>query len=336
MSPGTPILPLRKSCQSCNMAKLKCTGHRPQCARCMRRGTPCVYPPSKPVGRPPKRSQQCPSSAPALRGLKPIYCNNPSTPPNDTIIEPQVPSPQPDFPAGDQDAESYMAAALLALEDGTQYDLHPATTSLYTASDYSLLYDGRATDSRNEDYQPTTPPLTSGTDTYASSTTADDWYFDDLPDFVLSPTGSVAPCPASQPPLSALQTSLAAYTGTSTDKTAAPSSFHINRSMGGGRGRGRETPCCPCLTTIINLLLHRNKMRKRHTSTTATPMEQPGHGQGPGGEAGLSRQLEALMQQGLSAQQRCNLCLEDPLVAMIWARITDEYLTTAIASRRNK
>ncbi|KAK7541549.1 hypothetical protein IWX49DRAFT_179656 [Phyllosticta citricarpa] len=34
---------LRSSCDSCNSAKVKCTKSRPQCERCVARGTECVY-----------------------------------------------------------------------------------------------------------------------------------------------------------------------------------------------------------------------------------------------------------------------------------------------------
>ncbi|KAM7202583.1 hypothetical protein V8F20_004372, partial [Naviculisporaceae sp. PSN 640] len=316
-TPEATTLPLRKSCQSCNLAKLKCNGHRPQCARCSRRGTPCVYPPSKPVGRPPKHSKQRPSSVPALRGLRPVYNSSPSTPPSESFSELPAQSPQLEYTAGEEYSESYVTAALMALESGTRPEIDPTSTSLYTALDFSFLHKDRAGHTQTEEHQPMTP-LTSGSDTYASSSTADDWCFDDLPDFVFSPTVRIPP--ASEPPLSGLQRSPAipTSTGTDTSNTSTSSSLPVNT------WRGRDTNCCPCLTTIINLLLHRNKMRRKVNGST---VEQQAD------EAALSRELEALMQQGLSVQQRCKLCLEDPLISMIWAKITDEYLTTVIASR---
>ncbi|RYP70590.1 hypothetical protein DL771_005409 [Monosporascus sp. 5C6A] len=315
-SPDTMTSPLKKSCQSCNMAKLKCNGHRPQCARCSRRGTPCVYAPSKPVGRPPRRAalravaQPLYSSpAAALRGPRPTYYSSASMPPNDNSEPtestkpyepykpnqcgpsptPPQPPPQPDRSVDNQGSESCMAAAFLALDDGIQPDLHPTAPYTYSgttselgrgkamALDLSFLHGA----SDNE-FQPTMPLLTEV-----------DWRFDEPSHFVLSPSSVELPA-----------LSLAAPT----DNASEPSNG----------GSSTASPCI-CLTTVINLLLHRSKMRKKMV---------------PEQGAALCHELEALMQQGLSVQQRCNLCLEDPLVSMIWARITDEYLTTVIALRQ--
>jgi len=190
-----------------------------------------------------------------------------------------------------------MAAAFLALDDGIQPDLHP--TALYTYSGTtSELGRGKAMaldlsflhPASDNEFQPTKLPLT---DADASSTV--DWCFDEPSHFVLSPSSVELPA-----------LSLAAPT----DNASEPSNG----------GSSTASPCT-CLATVINLLLHRSKMRKK------TAPEQG---------AALCHELEALMQQGLSMQQRCNLCLEDPLVSMIWARITDEYLTTVIALRKRK
>lgn len=153
-SSDTVMLPLKKSCQSCNTAKLKCNGHRPQCARCSRRGTPCVYAPAKPVGRPPRRVPLRTVARPlhvsplaALRGLRPTYYSSTSTPPPNNDSEPTEstepydpykpsecgPSPpppqQPGCSVDNRDSESCIAAAFLELDDGMQSDFH--ATELY-------------------------------------------------------------------------------------------------------------------------------------------------------------------------------------------------------------
>ncbi|KAL4914820.1 hypothetical protein BDW62DRAFT_219777 [Aspergillus aurantiobrunneus] len=46
---------LRKSCDACQDAKVKCTQHKPSCHRCLRYRQPCVYSPQRRTGRPPKR-----------------------------------------------------------------------------------------------------------------------------------------------------------------------------------------------------------------------------------------------------------------------------------------
>ncbi|EMD87140.1 hypothetical protein COCHEDRAFT_1067600, partial [Bipolaris maydis C5] len=33
----------RESCQNCADSKVRCSKNKPTCARCARRGTPCVY-----------------------------------------------------------------------------------------------------------------------------------------------------------------------------------------------------------------------------------------------------------------------------------------------------
>ncbi|KAL4882130.1 hypothetical protein BJY04DRAFT_227347 [Aspergillus karnatakaensis] len=47
---------LRKSCDTCQEAKVKCSQHKPSCHRCLRHRQPCVYSPQRRSGRPPKRS----------------------------------------------------------------------------------------------------------------------------------------------------------------------------------------------------------------------------------------------------------------------------------------
>jgi hypothetical protein len=198
-----------------------------------------------------------------------------------------------------------MAAAFLTLNDGIQPDLHPTAGYTYSgttselgamALDLSFLHGA----SDNE-FHPTMPVLTEA-----------DWCFDDSSQLVLSPSSVELPglslyAPTnsgSEPSNGGSSTALA------TDNASEPSN-----------GGGSIASPCTCLNTIINLLLHRSKMR--------TKME-------PEQRAALCHKLEALMQQGLSVKARCNLCLEDPLVSMIWARITDEYLTTMIALRQRK
>lgn len=333
-SPDTMTSPLKKSCQSCNMAKLKCNGHRPQCARCSKRGTPCVYALSKPVGRPPRRAalpaiaQPLYSSpAAALRGPRPTYHSIASIPPNDNSEPtestkpyepckpnqcgpsptPPQPPPLPDISVDDQSSESCIAAAFLAFEDGIQPDLHP--TALYTYSgmtrgigpDKAIALDLSFLDGApDNEFQPTMPLLTEV-----------DWCVDEPSHSVLSPSSVELPALSHAAP-----TENASEPSNCDSSTALPTA---NTSEPSNRGSSTASPCT-CLTTVINLLLHRSKMRKKM---------EPEQG------AALCRELETLMQQGLS-KQRCNLCLEDPLVSMIWARITDEYLTTVIALRQRK
>ncbi|KAL2802348.1 hypothetical protein BJX63DRAFT_426131 [Aspergillus granulosus] len=47
---------LRKSCDTCQEAKVKCSQHKPSCHRCLRHRQPCVYSPQRRSGRPPKKS----------------------------------------------------------------------------------------------------------------------------------------------------------------------------------------------------------------------------------------------------------------------------------------
>ncbi|KAF4248807.1 hypothetical protein CNMCM8980_004927 [Aspergillus fumigatiaffinis] len=46
---------LRKSCDSCQEAKVKCSQHKPSCHRCLRHRQPCVYSPQRRTGRPRKK-----------------------------------------------------------------------------------------------------------------------------------------------------------------------------------------------------------------------------------------------------------------------------------------
>ncbi|CBX98967.1 similar to AflR [Plenodomus lingam JN3] len=43
--------PFRESCQNCADSKVRCSKNKPTCARCARRGTPCVYQQSRRAGR---------------------------------------------------------------------------------------------------------------------------------------------------------------------------------------------------------------------------------------------------------------------------------------------
>ncbi|KAF1953741.1 hypothetical protein CC80DRAFT_137533 [Byssothecium circinans] len=43
--------PFRESCQNCADSKVRCSKDKPTCARCARRGTPCVYQQSRRAGR---------------------------------------------------------------------------------------------------------------------------------------------------------------------------------------------------------------------------------------------------------------------------------------------
>ncbi|OJJ05349.1 hypothetical protein ASPVEDRAFT_86704 [Aspergillus versicolor CBS 583.65] len=55
---------LRKSCDTCQDAKVKCSQHKPSCHRCVRLRQPCVYSPQRRTGRPPKRSSPASRRAP--------------------------------------------------------------------------------------------------------------------------------------------------------------------------------------------------------------------------------------------------------------------------------
>ncbi|PLN83263.1 putative AflR-like C6 zinc cluster transcription factor [Aspergillus taichungensis] len=46
---------LRKSCDFCQEAKVKCSQHKPSCHRCLRHRQPCVYSPQRRTGRPRKK-----------------------------------------------------------------------------------------------------------------------------------------------------------------------------------------------------------------------------------------------------------------------------------------
>ncbi|KAL2010515.1 hypothetical protein VTN00DRAFT_6322 [Thermoascus crustaceus] len=46
---------LRKSCDACQEAKVKCSQQKPSCHRCSRHRQPCVYSPQRRIGRPRKR-----------------------------------------------------------------------------------------------------------------------------------------------------------------------------------------------------------------------------------------------------------------------------------------
>ncbi|KAA8651077.1 hypothetical protein EYZ11_010182 [Aspergillus tanneri] len=49
---------LRRSCDACQIAKVKCSQHKPSCHRCIRHGQPCVYSPQRRTGRPRKKASQ--------------------------------------------------------------------------------------------------------------------------------------------------------------------------------------------------------------------------------------------------------------------------------------
>ncbi|KAK4212270.1 hypothetical protein QBC37DRAFT_375246 [Rhypophila decipiens] len=334
-SPGQRALPLRKTCQYCNIAKLKCDGHRPQCARCSRRGTACLYAPSKPVGRPPRRPTQQ-LSAPALRGLRPTDHSNFSTPPTDNSEPTQSteshelyianqcgpptsptrlsPHPRADCSVYDQAPESYITDALCVVDDGVKPDfkLDPMALASYPSSDAAnefvqgdsgLSFLAPLASDGLESRPATNPP--SLDDSYSPFTPLP-WSFDDhLPGMDWSPSLAQILAPRS------------IATPTTTTEPTWISSLY---------GSSSTAPACTCLTTIINVLVHRSKMRKEILSSS-----ENGSATTPWYE-----ELEGLMQQGLSTQQRCRFCLEDPLVSMIWARVTDEYLTTVIASRQKR
>jgi hypothetical protein len=50
---STSQVKMRTSCHYCAFSKLKCSGDRPTCARCAKRGSPCVYMAAKRGGRKP-------------------------------------------------------------------------------------------------------------------------------------------------------------------------------------------------------------------------------------------------------------------------------------------
>ncbi|KAM7185475.1 hypothetical protein V8F33_012362 [Rhypophila sp. PSN 637] len=336
-SPDFRTLPLRKSCQSCNMAKLKCNGQRPQCTRCSRRGTQCLYAPSKPVGRPPRRSHlrttTQPLSASAMRGLRPTYHRGASTPPGEDRQQPEsteaqegicnqgnqyspsrlspLPSAQLDRSAHYQ-TSSEMAASFHPLDNGSKPSQDP--TELYT--DYAY-FDFPTNPKRDKiaDLDISLLDLVSGDEFQSTKSPFVDeafsllnWCLGNEPlDFDSSPIPTEIP---EQSPATA---------------TLVPdNAWELPRFYGSAATNSNyKSPlaCCPCLTTVINLLLHRSNMRK--ASSAETMHQNDG-------------ELEALMQKGLSMQQRCRFCLEDPLISMIWARITDEYITAVIALRHGK
>ena len=67
---------LRESCDSCLIAKVKCSKTRPLCARCLSNGAPCGYSPSSRAGRKNRNA-----------GIKKAAAN--STAPKDTTEQPQ-------------------------------------------------------------------------------------------------------------------------------------------------------------------------------------------------------------------------------------------------------
>ncbi|KAM7219743.1 hypothetical protein V8F06_004777 [Rhypophila decipiens] len=331
------MLPLRKSCQSCNMAKLKCNGQRPQCTRCSRRGTHCLYAPSKPVGRPPRRphlrTNTQPLSASTPRELRPTYHRGASAPPREDRQQPESPeaqedgnqyssssqlSPPPpaqlDRPAHYQTSPE-MAATFHPLDDGSKPNQDP--TELYTDYMYFDLLNNVKRDKimdldislldlvSADEFPPTSSPFV---DEAFSSCTTLNWSLGNEPlDLDLSPT-------------------FAEITGQSPATATLPpdNAWELPRFYGNGFTKSNtKSPlaCCTCLTAVINLLFYRSNMRK--ASSAETMQYNDG-------------ELERLMQKGLSGQQRCKLCLEDPLISMIWARITDEYITAVIALRQGK
>ncbi|KAF2171298.1 hypothetical protein M409DRAFT_50759 [Zasmidium cellare ATCC 36951] len=55
---------LRAACDECRTKKLKCTGERPNCSRCVRENINCIYSPQKQMGRPKKRARTDRDSSP--------------------------------------------------------------------------------------------------------------------------------------------------------------------------------------------------------------------------------------------------------------------------------
>ncbi len=73
---------LRESCDSCLIAKVKCSKTRPLCARCLANGAPCGYSPSSRAGRKNRNA-----------GIRKATAN--STAPKDAIEHPQSALPTP-------------------------------------------------------------------------------------------------------------------------------------------------------------------------------------------------------------------------------------------------
>lgn len=73
---------LRESCDSCLIAKVKCSKTRPLCARCLANGAPCGYSPSSRAGRKNRNA-----------GIRKATAN--STAPQDAIEHPQSALPTP-------------------------------------------------------------------------------------------------------------------------------------------------------------------------------------------------------------------------------------------------
>lgn len=138
---------LRKSCDTCQDAKVKCTQHKPSCRRCLRLRQPCVYSPQRRTGRPPKRSS--PSNNPG-RGAETetvIVCSRPNANiPDDhpmtdvTGVDPWVLTG--DFAAGMDHADVFQSSfdALFA-------------TSMPPQDGFSQDHD-----ERNTSNEPTNPP----------------------------------------------------------------------------------------------------------------------------------------------------------------------------------
>ncbi|KIA75903.1 Zn(II)2Cys6 transcription factor [Aspergillus ustus] len=77
---------LRKSCDTCQEAKVKCSQHKPSCHRCLRHRQPCVYSPQRRSGRPPKKP-----SPPSRLG--PVPNNSADDSHNETTMRRSSPNP---------------------------------------------------------------------------------------------------------------------------------------------------------------------------------------------------------------------------------------------------
>ncbi|KAL9056722.1 MAG: hypothetical protein Q9206_002640 [Seirophora lacunosa] len=98
--PSAPILKsvkLRESCDSCLVAKVKCSKGRPLCSRCLQNGSDCGYSPSSRAGR--KNRDSVSTKA----NVHKSHSNHSVS--NRTATRPQFPSAMPRFSRSDEDLQ---------------------------------------------------------------------------------------------------------------------------------------------------------------------------------------------------------------------------------------
>ena len=87
----TRVTKLRESCDSCLVAKVKCSKTRPVCTRCLANGAACGYSPSSRAGRKNRNAAVSESSKPSSRFEKASAADEGPSPTSSSFLHPLHP-----------------------------------------------------------------------------------------------------------------------------------------------------------------------------------------------------------------------------------------------------